>query len=259
MPAPSAKEPETLNFPTFNPHLPRNPYPRPPVSADASFSTPLPCASMSEQTSQLVHALRRRLRATIRRIGLADLAAGLLLTLGVLAALWLLSVALEAGFWLGTPGRTALFWTVVAVAAGLALYFLVVPLLRLTGVLSGPSEDEVARRIGARYPEVADRLVNLLHLSQGRASRTSGPMLDGAVRTLGEAVEPVPFERVEDFHRARRLGRLASLPLVGLLLFLLAAPTTLPRRLAPDPLPQHLLRAARPVRAPRRAGRRRGR
>ena len=181
---------------------------------------------MSEQTAHLVQALRRRIRATIRRIGLADLTFGLLLTLGVLATLWLLSVAVEAGFWLGTEGRTALFWALVAVAAGLVVYFLVVPLLRLVGLLRGPSEDEVARRIGARYPEVSDRLVNLLHLSQGRSSRAPSAMLDGAVRTLGETVQPVRFERLEDFRRARRVGRLASLPLVGLLLFLLAAPTT---------------------------------
>ena len=181
---------------------------------------------MSEQTAHLVQALRRRVRSTIRRISLADLAFGLVLTLGILAALWLLSVAVEAGLWLGTEPRTVLFWGIVLVAAGLLLYFLLVPLLRLAGLLRGPSEDEVARRIGARYPEVSDRLVNLLHLSEGRSSEAPSAMLDGAVRMLGECVEPVPFEQVEDFHRARRVGRLASLPLVGLLLFLLAAPTT---------------------------------
>ena len=181
---------------------------------------------MSEQTAHLVQALRRRVRSTIRRISLADLAFGFVLTLGILAALWLLSVAVEAGLWLGTEPRTVLFWGIVLVAAGLLLYFLLIPLLRLAGLLRGPSEDDVARRIGARYPEVSDRLVNLLHLSEGRSSQASSAMLDGAVRMLGEHVEPVPFERVEDFHRARRVGRLASLPLVGLLLFLLAAPST---------------------------------
>lgn len=181
---------------------------------------------MSEQTSQLVRALRRRIRATIRRIGLADLTFGLVLTLGILAALWLLSVAVEAGFWLGTEGRTVLFWALVAMATGLLLFFLIVPLLRLVGLLRRPSEDDVARRIGARYPEVSDRLVNLLHLSQGRGSQAPNALLDGAVRMLGETVQPVPFERMEDFHRARRAGRLASLPVIGLLLFLLAAPDT---------------------------------
>ena len=181
---------------------------------------------MSEQTAHLVQALRRRVRSTIRRIGLAELTFGLVLTLGILAALWLLSVAVEAGFWLDTEPRTVLFWGIVLVAAGLLIYFLLVPLLRLAGLLRGPSEDEVARRIGARYPEVSDRLLNLLHLSQGRGSQAPNAMVDGAVRMLGERVEPVPFERVEDFHRARRVGRLASLPLIGLLLFLLAAPTT---------------------------------
>ncbi len=119
---------------------------------------------MSEQTLDLVQAIRERLRAAVRRITLADFLFGLVLTLGVVAALWLVSAAVEAGFWLGVTPRTVFFWGFLAVVAGLAGTFLVLPLLRLAGVLRGPSEEAVARRIGARYPEVSDRLVNLLHL-----------------------------------------------------------------------------------------------
>ncbi len=180
---------------------------------------------MSEQTLDLVQAIRERLRAAVRRITLADFLFGLVLTLGVVAALWLVSAAVEAGFWLGVTPRTVFFWGFLAVVAGLAGTFLVLPLLRLAGVLRGPSEEAVARRIGARYPEVSDRLVNLLHLVEGRRSEAPAPLIDGAVRMLGEQVRPVPFEKVEDFNRARRAGRLASLPLAGLLLFLLAAPS----------------------------------
>ena len=181
---------------------------------------------MSEQTLTLVQAIRQRLQAAIRRITLADLLYGLVLTLGIVSALWLLSTAIEAGFWLGTTPRSVVFWVFLIVTLGLVVSFLVVPLLRLVGVLRGPSEEAVARRIGTRYPEVSDRLVNMLHLVEGRASDAPTPLIDGAVRMLGEQVRAVPFEKVEDFERAKRASRLASLPVVGLLLFLLAAPGT---------------------------------
>ncbi|NBC15751.1 MAG: hypothetical protein GVY18_00370, partial [Bacteroidetes bacterium] len=179
---------------------------------------------MSEQTQHLVERLRQRLHATVRRITLADLAYGAVLTVGILIALWLVAAAVEAGFWLEVTPRSALFWTLLVVAVGLTGLFLVRPLLQLLGVLSPPSEETVARRIGARYPEVEDRLVNLLDLVDGRRSDAPSPMLDGAVRMLGEPLQDVPFEQVERFERARRASRLATLPLVGLFVALLVAP-----------------------------------
>ncbi|MDX1545810.1 MAG: DUF4175 family protein, partial [Rhodothermales bacterium] len=180
---------------------------------------------MSEQTRSLVEVIRQRLHAVTRRITLAELLFGLVLTLGIVAALWLVLAAVEAGFWLGVGPRRLALAAFGVVALGLLGYFLVLPALRLAGVLRGPSEAAVARRIGTRYPEVSDRLVNLLDLVDGRSSEAPAPLLDGAVRMLGEQVRGVPFEQVETFDRAKRASRLASVPLVGLLLFLLAAPS----------------------------------
>ncbi len=179
---------------------------------------------MSEHTLSLLAAIRDRLRATIRRITLAELACGLLLTLGILAGVLFVAVAVEAGFWLDPTPRTVLYYTVLGLAGGLLVYFGVIPLLRLLRVLPGPGEQAVARRIGQRYPEVADRLVNLLDLAEGRRSEAPPELVDRAVRMLGEQVQSVPFERVEDFQRVRRVGRLASLPVVGLLVFMLVTP-----------------------------------
>ncbi|MFB3133170.1 MAG: hypothetical protein ACE10K_11665, partial [Rhodothermales bacterium] len=181
---------------------------------------------MSEQTLSLVQAIRQRLQTAIRRITLAELLYGFVLTLGIVSAIWLLSAAVEAGLWLGSTPRSIMFWMFLMVTLGLVGYFLVLPLLRLVGVLRGPSEEAVARRIGARYPEVSDRLVNMLHLVEGRRSDAPATLIDGAVRMLGEQVRAVPFEQVEDFERAKKASRLASLPVLGLLVFLLAAPGT---------------------------------
>jgi len=181
---------------------------------------------MSEQTLRLVERLRSRLRDTLRRITLAQAAWGTCIVLGVLAAVWLVAAAVEAGFWLDTAPRTVLITgSAVAVIVVMAT-FLARPILQLIGLLSRPSDEEIARRIGERYPEVSDRLLNLLQLAGGRSSDAPEPMVDAAVRTLGEDVEPVPFEQTEDFTAARRAARMASLPVVGVLAFLLIAPST---------------------------------
>ncbi len=181
---------------------------------------------MSEQTARLVDRLRRRLRAAVRRVTLADLAYGAVVTLGAAAAGWLLSVLVEAGFWLASPARLAMAGVLFLFIAALTAYFVARPALRLAGLLSGPSDEAAAHRIGTHFPMVSDRLVNLLQLAGGRRSHSSDAMVDRAVRRLGEEIEPVAFEEIEDFGKARRASRWAVLPLAGLLLFLIAAPNT---------------------------------
>ncbi|MEM1125632.1 MAG: DUF4175 family protein [Bacteroidota bacterium] len=179
---------------------------------------------MSEQTASLLQILRARLQATTRRMTLADLLVGALVVLGGLGALLLVVIAVEAGLWLDVTPRTVLFWGLTALTVGALGYWVLIPALKLLGVLPGVTEEVAARRIGRTYPEVSDRLVNLLQLAEGRRTEAPDALLDGAVRMLGESVREVPFERVENFDRAKRVGRLASLPLVGLLVFVVAAP-----------------------------------
>lgn len=181
---------------------------------------------MSEQTLNLIQSIRHRLHAISRRITLAEFLYGLVLTLGILSAIWLVSTAIEAGFWLGTTPRTVIFWVLLGICLTLVGYFLLLPLLRFFGVLHRMSEEDVAERIGSRYPEVSDRLVNMLHLIEGRSSSAPQPLIEGAVQMLGEQVRQVPFEQVETFERAKKASRLASLPIVGLLIFSLVAPGT---------------------------------
>ena len=162
----------------------------------------------------------------MRRITLAELAFGCVFVLGALSTLWLLIVSLEASFWLDTTARSVLSYGLLAAALGLAARFLARPILQLTGILNGPSEESVARRIGRHYPQVSDRLLNLLDLADGRRSEAPNPLIDRAVRMLAGDVDPVSFEQVEDFQAARQAGRFALIPVLGLSLFLAAAPTT---------------------------------
>lgn len=180
---------------------------------------------MSEQTARLVARLRERLRRTTRRITWAELAFGGAVAVGTGAGLWLLATLLEASLWLGTTSRTALVAAVGTVGIGCAATVLARPLGRLVGLLPTPSDEEVARKVGEHDPHVADRLVNLLQLAKGKRSHAPAPLVDRAVQDLADDLEAVSFEDVEDFGRARRAARLASLPLAGILSFLLVAPS----------------------------------
>lgn len=181
---------------------------------------------MSDETARLVARLRARLRTATRRLTWAELAFGGAVAGGTLAALWLLAAALEATLWLSPLTRTALLGITAAAALGVAGAFLLGPLGRLLGLLDGPSDEDVARSVGAAHPGVADRLVNLLQLADGARSHAPSPYVDRAVNHLAQQVDEVAFAEIADFTPARTAAQWASLPLLAVAAFLLAAPST---------------------------------
>jgi len=181
---------------------------------------------MDEQTARTVTRIRARLRHTIRRLTLADLAFGGIVSGGGAASLWIVITLLEAGFWLGPTVRTALVGSTAITVLGIAGAFLGRPLARVLGVLPDRSEEQVARAVGDQDSKVDDRLLDLLQLAEGKGSRAPPPLVNRAVQELAHDLEDTSFEEVEDFDRARRALRYASLPLLGILAFLLVAPST---------------------------------
>ena len=179
---------------------------------------------MSERSRQILNAILDRLQLTSKRISLAELAYGLVLVLGIFALSTLALVTVETAFWMQTPVRIVLFWGTTILLTVLAGYYIIFPLLKFFRVLAPPSQESLARDIGLTYPSVSDRLLSLLQLAEGKASNSSPELIDHAVQSLSETVQSVPFEQIEQFQRAKSASRLASLPLVGILVFLLVAP-----------------------------------
>ena len=181
---------------------------------------------MSEETRHLLVILRGRLQAAARQITVANLAYSSLLTAGIVAALLLLLVGTEALFWVAVAWRSLFFWLLVLALGGLTIALVARPFLRLLGMLPHPPDRQVAQHVSHRYPELEDRLLNLLDLGEGRASAAPAHLVDGAVRMLHERVNGIPLEDATSFMPVRRMGRIASMPVAGLLLFLIAAPTS---------------------------------
>jgi hypothetical protein len=173
----------------------------------------------------VVLVLRRRLRAARRRLTLAAVARGALVTAAAVGAAVLAAVAAEAGLWLGVGLRTVVFWLLVALLVGLVVALVAAPLLRGLGVLPGLDERAVVRRAGRDFAGVDDRLATLLDLADGRGGGADG-LRAAALDALGREVEAVPFERVRAFGPARRAIPWALVPAALLVGLVVGAPHT---------------------------------
>ena len=181
---------------------------------------------MSEQSLQIIQRIIERLNSTAKRRSMIDMTHGIVLFIGILAGIWLLVTAIEAGFWLDITTRQFAFWTVMAATLALAGWFVLLPLLKITGVIPGPNQYRVAKDVGQAYPQISDKITNLLNLAEGKRSASPNEWVDHAVRSLHADVADVEFEKMGDFKKAQKASRFASIPVLGILIFLIAAPSS---------------------------------
>lgn len=179
---------------------------------------------MSTLTQQLVDALRQRLQVAKLRLLTTDLVRGVVWLMGLLLTMWLIFGALEWVFWMPQAGRTAIVVISALLLAGVFILGVVIPVLRHAGVLPGRDEMNMARLVGRAHPNVGDRLLNLLQLSEGRHSSSPEPFVDQAVQKLGAPIKDVDFSTIASWRPALRWSRFAAIPALLVLVVLIAAP-----------------------------------
>lgn len=179
---------------------------------------------MSKTSQKIFAAIRSRLRTGMQRVTMAEVVFGLLLTTAAALAFLLVAFGAEALLWLGTGLRSLLFWGFLIGLVTLIFFYVARPLFRFVGILPGLDERTAAQKAGIRHTAVGDRLITMLDLAEGRASTSSSSLVDHAITALGDQMSPLPIEQIEDHSRTRKVAPWAVMPLLGLMVFFLAAP-----------------------------------
>jgi len=122
----------------------------------------------------------------------------------------------EYSFWFDTKVRFYLFWTFVILNIGFFAAILLQPIFLLFGIRKRLSKQEFALVIGKHFPEIKDKIVNILELNEGQYSNVSIELLIASIR---QKMEQVSFFRFFDAIDRRRTLRRLPLLIVPLLLF----------------------------------------
>ena len=170
------------------------------------------------------------LDAFIRKYYKNLLLRGALYAVGIVGALFLAAVLLEHFGWLSTLGRALLFWGGLAAVTAVTGWFIARPLLKMQGLGRRLSHADAAKIIGKHFPEVSDKLLNLLQLQQEMTQHSefniqNSELLAAAVEQKTAELRPVPFLNAVDLKGNRRYLKYALPPLVVLAVLLLAAPS----------------------------------
>lgn len=152
-----------------------------------------------------------RLEAFTKKYYTQQLIKGVLLFLCLGLLFWLSVLALEYLLWLDQGQRLVLFWGFVGVELFLVYRFILSPLLYLLKVRKGMGPKEASLMIGRHFPQVEDKLYNLLELSQ-QPQKTD--LLLASIAQRSQRLGTVPFSKAIDLREAFQYARYVLVPLL---------------------------------------------
>lgn len=168
-------------------------------------------------TSTIIY---QKLEAFIKKFYTNELLRGTLLFIGFGLLYFLFTLFIEYFLWLQPAARTFLFWTFILVEVYLLTRFIAFPIFKLFKLKEGISYLEASKIIGSHFPEVSDKLLNFLQLSQN--SNAGSELLYASIEQKSQNLAPIPFGRAINFGENKRYLPIALIPLVFLLLFFIS-------------------------------------
>ena len=166
--------------------------------------------------------LRKKLEAFIRKFYLNELLKGLILFVAIGLLYFILTLFIEYLLWLNSIGRSILFWSFVAVEVILFGRFIVYPLLKLFRISRGIDYTEASRIIGRHFPEVNDKLLNLLQLNKNDRKTD---LLLASIDQKAEELRPVPFSMAVDLRKNVPYLKYVAIPVIIILLIIISGRT----------------------------------
>ncbi len=164
--------------------------------------------------------LLTRINAFIRKFYKNRLIKGLILFTGSLLALYLFIDFIEYFAWLGKTGREILFFGFILLSVFSLIYWVLIPMSKLLNIGKTLTQKQAAVFLGRHFPEVNDKLLNLLQLKdkEKNISADELELLSASILQKTRELKPVPFKRAINFKTNVKYVKYVLPPLLILLL-----------------------------------------
>lgn len=151
-----------------------------------------------------------------RKYQLNILYKGALIFIFVSILAFLIYVLLEYFSYFTPTVRKVLFFSYLAVFALLLVFFLLIPLFKYFGLGRQLSREQIAKMVGSYFPEIDDKLLNLLQLQDQleQGDYKSYELLETAIQTKTAQLKPFPFVKAIRFENTTRYLKWAVIPIL---------------------------------------------
>jgi hypothetical protein len=131
----------------------------------------------------------------------------LFITLGVL--FFLAVMGIEYLLWLNSTGRLILLLFFITAALFLLYAYILTPIFYLLKIKKGISAKDAALMIGKHFPNVGDKLLNLLDLAENNEKTE---LLLASIEQRSQGLNPIPFTKAIDYGQALRYSKYVLIP-----------------------------------------------
>lgn len=160
--------------------------------------------------------IQQKLEEFIKKYYTNELIKGAILFFAIGLLYLLITLLVEYFLWLNPLGRRVLFWAFVFVELALFVRFIAFPLAKLFKLQKGIDYEEASKIIGNHFPQVNDKLLNVIQLNQ---NQRESELLAASIDQKATELQPVPFKSAVNFKKNAKYLKYAAIPVLIFLLF----------------------------------------
>ena len=171
--------------------------------------------------------LLTKIRGFVKKYYKNQMLRGLILSLSIIVTLFLAVDLVEYLSWSSVLARTIIFYSFIAIVTGVFVYYVIIPFFKILHIGDTISNEDAALIIGRHFPEVSDRLLNVLQL-KNQVRELSGKremdLLIAGIEQKSAALTPVPFKNVIKLKENKKYLRYFIPPVIIIFMIMIISP-----------------------------------
>jgi hypothetical protein len=155
--------------------------------------------------------IQSKLQEFINKYYKNELIKGILLFIAIGLLYLIFTLFIEYFLWLNPFSRTILFWLFIFVEIALLVIYIFIPLSKIYGLKKGISEIDASKIIGKHFPEVSDKLLNMIQLKN---VEYGSELIEASIEQKSRELQPIPFKKAIDFSGNKKYIKYTLIPVV---------------------------------------------
>lgn len=182
---------------------------------------------MSNEAASSYEILIKKLQGFISNYYLQRWLKGLLQLLLVFLSFYLITSTLEYNLYFGVSVRKAIFFIAIIGFFILLGYWILLPLWHYIDNKRRLNQKQAAHIIGKYFPEVSDKLLNVIYLQEMKGESKSYELIEASIHQKSKSLMVYRFTDAVDWAKNRKLAKYLLIPFLILLGMLVFIPTLL--------------------------------
>ena len=166
--------------------------------------------------------IQNKLEQFVKRYYANELLKGSILFLSIGLLYFIVTLFIEHMLWLNPTARTILFWIFIFVESALFIKLIANPIFKLFKLQKGINYEDASQIIGNHFPEVNDKLLNVLQLKQ---NTKVSELLLASIEQKSADLSPIPFKLAINFKTNIKYLKYAVIPVLVFLISFLTGKT----------------------------------